>query len=93
MGRVEKKLFAIADALQALAEEEALVAAELNAHMHIDDDAQRDAVVTGTNLDRLEASSTAADVRRFRRRLDQIAAKRQRLEAKRAMLLPRVMDN
>ncbi|HEY5684427.1 MAG TPA: hypothetical protein VIY70_03560 [Acidimicrobiia bacterium] len=93
MGRVEKKLFAIADALLALDEERALVAAELNAHMHIDDDTQRDAVVSGTNLDRLEASSTAADVRRFQRRLDQIAAKRQRLEHKRALLLPRVMDN
>lgn len=93
MGRVEKKLFAIADALLALDEEQALVAAELNAHMHIDDDTQRDAVVSGTNLDRLEASSTAADVRRFQRRLDQIAAKRQRLEHKRALLLPRVMDN
>ena len=91
MGRVEKKLFAIADALLALDEEQALVAAELNAHMHIDDDTQRDAVVSGTNLDRLEASSTAADVRRFQRRLDQIAAQRQRLEHKRALLLPRVM--
>jgi hypothetical protein len=93
MGRVEKKLFAIADALLALDEEQALVAAELNAHMHIDDDTQRDAVVSGTNLDRLEASSTAADVRRFQRRLDQIAAQRQRLEHKRALLLPRVMGD
>lgn len=90
MGRIENKLFRIADELLALNEEDAQVAAELEYHRLIDDDAQRDAVVSGANVDRLEASATAKDVVRFRRRLAQIDARRRKLEAKRAALLAKL---
>lgn len=90
MGRVEKKLFAIADQLRTLERERELVAAELASHRLIDDDAQRDAVVYGGNVDRLEASATAADVRRFQKRLNEIAVRHQRLEARRARLLAKL---
>ncbi len=90
MGRIENKLFRIADELLALNEEDALVAAELEYHRSLNDDAQRDAVVSGANVDRLEASATAKDVVRFRRRLAQIDLRRRKLEAKRAVLLDKL---
>lgn len=90
MGRIENKLFRIADELLALNEEDAQVAAELEYHRSINDDAQRDAVVSGANVDRLEASATAKDVVRFRRRLAQIDVRRRKLEAKRTALLAKL---
>ena len=90
MGRIENKLFRIADELLALNEEDARVAAELEYHRSLNDDAQRDAVVSGANVDRLEASATAKDVVRFRRRLAQIDVRRRKLEAKRAALLDKL---
>ena len=90
MGRIENKLFRIADELLALNEEDARVAAELEYHRSLNDDAQRDAVVSGANVDRLEASATAKDVVRFRRRLAQIDVRRRKLEARRAALLDKL---
>jgi hypothetical protein len=90
MGRIENKLFRIADEILALNQEEAQVAAELEYHRAINDDAQRDAVVSSANVDRLEASATAKDVERFRRRLTQIDVRRRKLEAKRAVLLAKL---
>ena len=90
MGRIHKKLFSIADELLALNEEEARVAAELEYHSAINDDAQRDAIVSSAQVDRLEASATAKDVVRFRRRLGQIEARRRKLEGKRAALLAKL---
>lgn len=87
MGRVEKRLFKIADQLMVLADEERRVSAELSHHRLIDDDVQRDAVVSGANADRLEASSTAKDVERFERRLRAISHQRDKLNSKRAKLL------
>ena len=88
--RIHKRLFRIADELVALRQEERQVSAELDYHRSINDDAQRDAVVSGANMDRLEASSTAKDVERFVKRLHQISVRRERLEAKRASLLRRL---
>ncbi len=90
MARIHKRLFKIADELVALREEETQVSAELDYHRSINDDAQRDAVVSGANMDRLEASSTAKDVERFVKRLEQIASRRRKLEDKRASLLRRL---
>lgn len=84
---MEKKLFRIADQLIELNEEEQRVAAELEYHRHIDADAQRDAAVSESHADRLEASATSKDVHRFERRLREIAAKREKLNIKRAQLL------
>ena len=90
MGRLETRLFAINDALAALSEEERLVEAELVHHRHIDDDAQRDAAVSGWQSDRMEAASTAADVARFERRMREISDKREKLERRRRRLIDRL---
>ncbi len=90
MARIHKRLFKIADELVELRQEEAQVSAELEYHRAINDDAQRDAVVSGANMDKLEASATAKDVERFVKRLGQIEARRRKLEAKRASLLRRL---
>jgi hypothetical protein len=90
MGRTEKRLFRIADQVAALVAEREQVREELEFHRHIDDDAQRDAAVSGFDEDRLEATSTAADVRRFEKRLTDIDATLDRLEQKRTRLLAKL---
>lgn len=90
MGRVEKKLFAIADALRELDLEEASVEEELAFHRHIADDVERDAVVRGGEFDQLEAGQTRADVTRFERRLADIARQRARLIETRTKLLAKL---
>jgi acetylglutamate synthase len=87
MGRAEERIFRINDELAALDREEELVAAELEYHRHIADDAERDAVVSGLQADALEAGATRADVKRFERRLEQIRTRRERLAAKRERLI------
>ena len=89
---VETKLFRINDALQELQREEELIAEELRFHRHIDDDAQRDAVVSDDWQDRSFARDTAADVARFEEALDEIRARRERLQRKRDKLLKRLGD-
>jgi hypothetical protein len=90
--RVERRLFAIADELNELAEEERLVDEELALHRHIAEDAVRDSVVSGGDFDRLEAGLAEADVRRFERRLAEIERRRVKLEEIRARLLARLGD-
>ena len=90
MGRIAKRLFKIADQLKDLNEEHERVAAELEYHRLIDDDAQRDAAVSGATSDRLEASATSKDVSRFEKRLREIAAQREKLHIKRARLLDKL---
>lgn len=87
MGRIERKLFRIADELAELRLEEASVQEELSFHRLINDDAQRDAVLSDSQFEKMEAGLTAADVARFERRLSEIARKRDVLEVKRARLL------
>jgi hypothetical protein len=88
--RVERRLLKIADELEALAQEEALVAGELEMHRHLDDDAQRDAAVHDTPGDRAEAYETRKDVARFRRTLERISERRARLEQEREALVRRL---
>ena len=90
MGRVERKLLAINDQLTALNEEERQVADELSFHRSLADDAARDAVVFADPIERENAAITAADVRRFERRLAKIVDQRQKLEARRARLLEKL---
>jgi hypothetical protein len=87
MKRVERKLLAIGDELKRLNLEGDQVSAELEFHRHIADDAVRDAAVSGGDFDRMDADQTLADVRRFERRLDEIARRRAKLEATRSRLL------
>jgi len=80
----------VTDQIQALTAERGEVSSELDWHRHINDDAQRDAAVSGSNEDRLEATSTAADVRRFERRLRDIDRDLAKLERKRQSLLAKL---
>jgi hypothetical protein len=89
---IETKLFKINDALEALYREEELVNEELRYHRHIDDDAQRDAVVSDDWQDRSFARNTSADVARFEKALADVAVRRARLERKRDKLLSRLGD-
>jgi hypothetical protein len=92
MKRIERKLFQIGDEIRAIAEAERLAREELIYHQHLNDDAQRDAAVSGNPLDRADARETAGDVDRFERHLDGLRAKREQLEAKRQRLLAKLND-
>lgn len=88
--RITRKLLAVTDKMQALTAERGQVSGELEFHRHINEDAQRDATVSGSNEDRLEATSTAADVRRFERRLAEIDRDLAKLERKRQSLIAKL---
>ena len=88
--RAAKKLFRIADEITAVDGQIAQVAAELEAHRHIHDDAVRDAAVSGHYIDREEAGLTAADVARFERSLAALSGRRAVLEERRKTWLARL---
>jgi len=90
MALLHRRLFRLNERLEHLAEDERLAAAELEVHRHLDDDARRDAAVSGNPIDREDARDTAADVARFGRLLADLGEKRRRLEAKRERLLARL---
>jgi hypothetical protein len=90
MAFLERRIFRLNERLGRLAEDERLAAAELEVHRHLDDDARRDAAVSGSPIDREDARDTASDVARFQRLLAGLAEKRRRLEAKRDRLLDRL---
>lgn len=92
MKRIERRLFQIIDEIGALQRAEYLAAEELGYHHHLDDDTQRDAAVSGSPIDRADARETASDVARFERYLEDLRAKRARLEEKRDKLLARLAD-
>jgi hypothetical protein len=83
-------LFTINDEIEALQESARLVEEELTFHEHLDDDAQRDAAVSGRPLDRADARDTGGDVRRFERNLAQIRQRMAALQAKRDRLVKRL---
>jgi len=87
MRRLEKKLLKVLDELESLTTQRHLVEAELEAHRHIDDDAQRDAAM---GIDRLEALSTRSEVARFNRLLHDIVTRQGHLEATKAQLIARL---
>jgi hypothetical protein len=84
--RVHRRLFRLNDKIAKLQAEAENVAAELEYHRSINDDAQRDAAV-GNYIDREEAGLTAADVRRFEKTLTDLETKTAKLVAKRDHLL------
>ena len=87
MKRTEKKLFAIADRLEALAAERANVVAELDTLRDIAVESQSDAMYYDEALDRIDARLTAGDVARFEKVLARLDSERDGLEATRATLL------
>ncbi len=92
MKRIERKLFQLADEIEALERAEALAAEELIYHEHLNDDTQRDAAVSDSPIDRADARETAADVARFQRHLGDLQVRRRRLEDKRRKLLTKLGD-
>jgi hypothetical protein len=66
----------VLDELETLSDQHRIVEAELAAHSHINDDAQRDAAM---GIDRLEATATRNEVFRFMRLLSDIEGRRKRL--------------
>jgi hypothetical protein len=91
MRRIHHRIFSLNDQIDTIDREARQVAAELDYHRSINEDAQRDAAV-GNYIDREEAGLTAGDVRRFERTLARLSDKRQRLVAKRDRLLARLPD-
>ncbi|MFP3881031.1 MAG: hypothetical protein ACLFWH_01790 [Actinomycetota bacterium] len=89
MKLVHRRLFRINEKISDLEREADQVAAELDYHRSINDDAQEDAVY-GNSIDREEASLTAADVRRFEKTLARLQEQRARLVAKRDRLFDRL---
>ena len=59
MKRIERRLFKIGDQIGKLVEAERLAREELIYHQHLNDDAQRDALVSGSPIDRADARETA----------------------------------
>lgn len=92
MKRIERRLFQLGDEIAALDRAEQLAVEELNYHQHLNDDAQRDAAVSNSPIDRADARETAGDVSRFERHLAQLRSKRKKLETKRTRLLGRIND-
>lgn len=90
MSLLHRRLFRLNDRLARLVEEERRAAAELEVHRHLDDDARRDAAVSGSPIDREDARDTAIDVERFTRLVGDLQARRRRLEGKRDRLLARL---
>jgi hypothetical protein len=87
--RVHRKLFSLNEKIAELQREADQVAAELEYHRSIDDDAQRDAAV-GNYIDREEAGLTSADVRRFEKTLVDLEKRSAKLAAKRDRLLAKL---
>jgi len=86
MGRLERRIFALNDEIDRISAELHQAEAELDVHRHLDSDAQRDAAVYDSPLDREDARETTADVARFERlrehlldRIEEVTAKRDRL--------------
>lgn len=78
MGRIERKAFRLKDQIVALRQDERRLAAELDSHRDIHDDAQRDAIA-GNADDRVFYGEVKGDLARFERALakmrDRIATK------------------
>jgi len=80
--RAHRRIFRLNDRIAALEAEAGLVAAELEYHRSINDDAQRDAAL-GDHIDRQEAGAVAADVRSFEKVLAGLNARIEKLTRKR----------
>ncbi len=90
MRRIERKLFRINDQIAELLRAEQLATEELTFHRHLHDDAARDAVVSDNPLDRADARETGLDVARFERHILRLQRTREKLEAQRDRLLPKL---
>ncbi len=90
MRRLERMLFKIGDEIAALDEAIRLAREELIFHDHLNDDAQRDAAVSDSPIDRADARDTAADVSRMRSHIADLEAARDKLSERRTELLKKL---
>lgn len=90
MKRIERRIFRIGDEIDKLVESERLAREELVYHEHLDDDARRDAAVSGSPLDRADARETSQDVARARRVIEKLVARRLELEERRRLLVEKL---
>jgi len=87
MGQPIERLFRINDEISALRRDEYRAFEELIMLGHLDDDARRDAAVSGGLLNAADARATAGDVARMERHVFALRAARERLERKRDQML------
>jgi len=90
MRRLEKRIFRLADEIARVSEEIRLAEEELAILRHLDDDARRDAAVTGSPIDRDDARVAAQDVARFERHVMSLRERRAELEERRRSLVERL---
>ena len=90
MRRTERTLFRLGDEIAALDEAIHLAREELIFHDHLNDDAQRDAAVSESPIDRSDARETGSDVRRMQAHIAGLEKRRLKLDEKRARLLDRL---
>jgi hypothetical protein len=87
--RIHRRIFRLNEKIALLQTEADQIAAELEYHRSINEDAQRDAAI-GNYIDREEAGLTSADVRRFEKTLSSLDQKRTSLIDKRNRLLAKL---
>ena len=92
MKRTERALFRLGDEIAALDQAIYLAREELVFHDHLNDDAQRDAAVSESPIDRSEARETAGDVLRIREHIAGLEKRRFKLDEKRNRLLGKLDD-
>ena len=90
MKRTERSLFKLGDEIAALDAAIHLAREELIFHDHLNDDAQRDAAVSESPIDRYDARDTESDVRRMQAHIADLENRRLRLEGKRNRLLKKL---
>ena len=90
MRRLEKRIFRLVDEIARLGDEIRLAEEELAVLRHLDDDARRDAAVTGNPVDRDDARVTAQDVARFERHVMELRRRRAELDERRRRLVGRL---
>jgi hypothetical protein len=92
MKRTERALFRLGDEIAALDEAIHLAREELIFHDHLNDDAQRDAAVSESPIDRSDARETASDVRRISAHIAGLEERRLKLRDKQKRLVAKLAD-
>ena len=90
MARDKERIFRINDEIAALRRDEHLAFEELIMLGHLDDDAQREAAVSGNPMDVAEARDTAFVLDEGERHVQALRAARERLERKRDGMLEKL---
>jgi len=92
MNRIERALFRLGDEIAALDQAIHLAREELIFHDHLNDDAQRDAAVSESPIDRSDARETASDVRRMAAHVAGLEKRRLKLRDKQKRLVAKLAD-